>query len=178
MESIKSRQWWMMDSDGGKAGKPGSGFIALLKDRFSRLFLTRKGSDAIGTAQVIADSRAADPMLNPINEGAKAVGQAPKAGQISQSRMTAIEGAHGDRGQQFNKLRSVAKAMGVPESGKDAWFSKDQVVVPVSTGGTHSTTSAAAVQHAPRRNQRMTEARLTSTRLQALAEALEPKREE
>ena len=68
--------------------------------------------------------------------------------------------------------------MGVPESGKDAWFSKDQVVVPVSTGGTHSTTSAAAVQHAPRRNQRMTEARLTSTRLQALAEALEPKREE
>lgn len=168
-----------MDCDGEKAREPSVGFIARLfdslKNSITRFSLAKKSAPPLESVKAGPGARVAttiDPLLDPINEGAKAVGQAPSVGQISQSRMTAIEGAHGDRSQQLNKLRSVAKAIGVPESGKDAWFSKDQIVVPVSAGHT------SPAPQAPRRNQRMTEARLTSTRLQALAEALEPKREE
>lgn len=169
----------LMDCDGEKACEPGVGFITRLfnglKNSITRLSLAKRSTPPVESVKAGPGARLAatiDPLLDPINEGAKAVGQAPKAGQISQSRMSAIEGAHGDRSQQLNKLRSVAKAIGAPESGKEVWFSKDQVVVPVSPG------YASPAPQTQRRNQRMTEARLTSTRLQALAEALEPKREE
>ena len=95
---------------------------------------------------------------NGINEGAKALtssvsdsgvnsvvsGQAVSVVQSavsSHNRLSALQGAHGDRSHQMDKLRATAR-------------------------------------HMQRRENKLTQAQLTHTRLQALAESLEPKKDD
>ncbi len=82
----------------------------------------------------------------------------------------------GDRSGQLGKLRAAARHE-VEVDGKDAWFGKE--VVGLAADGPVRTRAnvQARAQAQARMGSRVTEARLTNTRLRALAEALEPPEE-
>ncbi len=108
------------------------------------------------------------PIDEAINEGAKAINTPiPEVERITSVRLHAISNPAADRTHQLDKLRSTAKDLGIPQSSKEVWFGqqsgKFDPLLLASQSDTHRT----------RRNSRLSQANLTSTRLRALAESLE-----
>ena len=152
-----------MESDGNKTC-----FITNLKCAWNKLLekFFRKG----GESQSPAESRELSPVLH---EGLKETGRAmsQSISRLSQNRLHAMEG---DRSNQLGKLRAAARHE-VEVDGKDAWFGKE--VVGLAADGPVRARANVQARAQARMGSRVTEARLTNTRLRALAEALEPPEE-
>lgn len=113
------------------------------------------------------------PVDEAINEGAKAINTPipgptiPGVERLSSTRLNALVNPAVDRSHQLDKLRSTAKDLGIPQSSKEVWFgqqsNKFDPLLLASQDATHRN----------RRNTRLSQANLTSTRLRALAESME-----
>lgn len=152
-----------MESNGNKTC-----FITNLKVAWKQFLekFSRKG----GQTQSPQESRELSPLLH---EGLKETGRAmsQSISRISQNRLHAMDG---DRSGQLGKLRAAARQE-VEVDGRDAWFGKE--VVGLAAEGPSRARANVQARAQARMGSRVTEARLTNTRLRALAEALEPPQE-
>ncbi len=152
-----------MESDGNKTC-----FITNLKVAWNHFL--QKFSKKGGQAKNPQESRELSPVLD---EGLKETGRAmsQSIGRISQNRLHAMDG---DRSGHLGKLRAAARHE-VEVDGRDAWFGKE--VVGLAASGPARARADVQARAQARMGTRVTEARLTNTRLRALAEALEPPQE-
>lgn len=108
------------------------------------------------------------PINEAINEGAKAI-NTPRleVERITSVRLHAITNPDADRAHQLDKLRSTARDIGIPQSSKEVWFGQQSGKFDPLLLASQSDS------HRAKRNSRLSQANLTSTRLRALAESME-----